>query len=59
MGNINKEWHTAHLMPKNPTRDERGEWHSGHLDECGCRTTSEAEALLIAEYRAKSGSQLA
>lgn len=53
MGSINREWHAEHRMPKNPTRDQRGEWHSEHESECGCRTPSEAEALLIAEHRSK------
>lgn len=50
---INREWHQAHRMPVKPTREQRGEWHSEHVEECGCRAPSEAEALLIAEHRAK------
>ena len=52
MVSINREWHEAHRMPKSPTRDQRGEWHSAHADECGCRAPSEPETLLIEEYRA-------
>jgi len=55
MGSINREWHEAHRMPKNPSCDQRGEWHSAHAFECGCRAPSAAEALLIAEHRAKRG----
>ena len=52
MGKINKEWHDAHRMPVKATREQRGAWHSAHVEQCGCRVPSEAEALLIAEYRA-------
>jgi len=50
---INREWHEAHRMPKNPTREQRGEWHATHVEECGCREPSEAEIQLIEEYRTK------
>lgn len=35
---INKEWHEQHPMPKNPTIDQRIEWHLQHLKHCHCRT---------------------
>jgi len=34
---INKEWHLAHPMPKNPTLDQRIAWHVEHLKYCACR----------------------
>ncbi len=34
---INKEWHLAHPMPKNPTFDQRVEWHLEHQKNCACR----------------------
>jgi hypothetical protein len=34
---INKSWHEAHRMPKNPTLEERLEWHLSHALNCGCR----------------------
>lgn len=34
---INKEWHLGHLMPKNPTFEQRVEWHTEHLKNCKCR----------------------
>jgi hypothetical protein len=37
MGKINAVWHRAHPMPKNPTMDERIEWHQAHAKACGCR----------------------
>jgi len=35
--NINKEWHEAHPMPKNPSVEERIEWHIAHFKNCACR----------------------
>jgi hypothetical protein len=37
MGRINAEWHRAHRMPRNPTLDQRIEWHLAHTKACGCR----------------------
>ncbi|MCR4282178.1 MAG: hypothetical protein NUV72_04015 [Bauldia sp.] len=37
MGRINAAWHRAHPMPKNPTLDQRIEWHLAHARACGCR----------------------
>lgn len=34
---INKEWHEKHVMPKNPTFEERLEWHREHQKHCNCR----------------------
>lgn len=34
---INKEWHLHHTMPKNPTVEQRIEWHLEHLKHCHCR----------------------
>lgn len=34
---LNKEWHVANRMPKNPTLSERVEWHIAHAKNCGCR----------------------
>lgn len=34
---INAVWHTAHRMPKNPTLDQRIDWHVKHARNCSCR----------------------
>ena len=34
---LNKEWHQKHRMPKNPTQDQRIEWHLKHEKNCSCR----------------------
>ena len=36
MGKINKEWHLANKMPKNPTFKQRMEWHIEHEKNCQC-----------------------
>ena len=37
MGTINAAWHAAHRMPKNPTTEQRIEWHLAHAAQCACR----------------------
>jgi hypothetical protein len=34
---INAEWHGNNRMPKNPTMNQRIEWHVEHAKNCGCR----------------------
>jgi hypothetical protein len=34
---MNKEWHLAHKMPKNPTLEQRIKWHTAHAKNCACR----------------------
>jgi hypothetical protein len=34
---LNREWHLAHPMPKNPTQDQRIAWHIEHKKNCSCR----------------------
>jgi hypothetical protein len=34
---INKEWHLAHPMPRNPSLEQRIEWHLMHAANCTCR----------------------
>lgn len=38
---LNREWHLAHVMPRNPTLEQRLEWHAGHAANCGCREMPE------------------
>jgi hypothetical protein len=54
---INKEWHEANRMPKNPTRQQRLDWHIEHSRSCSCRTPSarlqaEMDAWLAERERA-------
>ncbi|HAV24495.1 MAG TPA: hypothetical protein DCX46_13620 [Bacteroidetes bacterium] len=34
---INAVWHRSHRMPKNPTPQQRLDWHIAHAKNCGCR----------------------
>ena len=40
MGKINKEWHLANKMLKNPTHEQRMKWHIEHLKHCNCHPVS-------------------
>jgi len=33
---LNAEWHQQHPMPKNPTLQQRIDWHLAHQKNCGC-----------------------
>lgn len=37
---INKDWHLAHRMPKNPTLEQRIAWHVEHSKHRTCRPLS-------------------
>jgi len=53
MGTINKEWHLAHKMPKNPTLEQRLIWHEEHAKHCTCREMPEELAKLIKAKKKK------
>ncbi|MEX1255568.1 MAG: hypothetical protein WEE64_14615 [Dehalococcoidia bacterium] len=38
---INKAWHEAHRMPKNPSLEQRIAWHREHAKHCACRPIPE------------------
>jgi hypothetical protein len=42
MGKINAEWHNADRMPKNPTWEQRVDWHMRRRQSCACREMSPA-----------------
>ena len=33
----NAVWHETHRMPKNPTLEQRLDWHLQHAANCACR----------------------
>jgi hypothetical protein len=37
MSKLNKAWHLANRMPKNPTLDQRITWQVNHARNCQCR----------------------
>lgn len=47
-GKINKEWHEQHKMSKNPSMEQRIEWHLDHAKNCSCR---KIEGKLAEEMR--------
>ena len=47
---INAEWHRARPMPKNPTLEQRLEWHHEHALNCACRKPPPK----LAEYEKRS-----
>jgi hypothetical protein len=50
---INREWHLAHPMPKNPSLALRVAWHLEHAQACHCRPIpASVAAVLKAQGRA-------
>jgi hypothetical protein len=41
MQKINVGWHKKNRMPKNPTIEQRIEWHLEHHKHCNCRIIPE------------------
>jgi hypothetical protein len=50
MGTINAAWHRAHPMPKNPTLEQRVQWHLAHAAACSCRELPES---MLREFEAR------
>jgi hypothetical protein len=55
---LNKEWHQKHRMPKNPTEDQRIEWHLKHEKNCSCRPIPDKLVDEIRRNRLKSNRTL-
>jgi len=34
---LNREWHLAHKLPRNASREQRLMWHAEHAANCACR----------------------
>jgi hypothetical protein len=34
---MNRAWHEANVLGRNPTRERRLSWHREHQANCGCR----------------------
>jgi hypothetical protein len=55
---INREWHEANRMPKNPTEAQRVTWHREHKKHCACRPVpASLRELVDALERAEVGSE--
>ncbi len=57
MSKINKEWHLAHGMPKNPSLTERVNWHIEHAKNCACRPMPESIKTALKEKDFKTCSR--
>lgn len=55
---LNRVWHEAHVLGRNPTAQQRLEWHLEHAEACGCRklTDEMRERLFAAAEKQKSRS---
>jgi hypothetical protein len=51
---LNREWHLANRMPKNPTIEQRLHWHIEHAKNCGCREMPEKLKAEMKKMEAKS-----
>lgn len=51
---MNKEWHLANRMPKNPTTDQRIAWHLEHKKNCACRDIPETLKTEIRKRKKKN-----
>jgi len=51
MGMINKDWHLANRMPKNPTHEQRMAWHIEHAANCRCHSLTDKLKAEIAEFK--------
>ncbi len=50
---LNKQWHLAHPMPKNPTLEQRIAWHTQHAAHCQCREMPSGIKAAIANRKTK------
>jgi hypothetical protein len=44
-----RRWHEQNRMPKNPTAQQRVEWHLEHAQHCACRPIPAGVLTLIKE----------
>lgn len=51
---LNKEWHEKNRMPKNPSVDERRQWHLQHAKHCACRPIPPKLLAAIKKNRVKT-----
>jgi hypothetical protein len=50
---LNRVWHAANKMPRNPTLEQRIEWHLEHAKYCSCRKMLAEMEVLIAKRKQK------
>ncbi len=59
MSKINKEWHLANKMPKNPTHEQRMKWHIEHVKHCQCYPISAKLQKEIDDFKKKRQKEFA
>lgn len=47
---MNGAWHLRHVMPKNPTLEQRIVWHIAHAKHCACRPIPPKLQAQIRQY---------
>ena len=52
---MNATWHQQHVMPKNPTLEQRLSWHAEHAEACGCRSMPPKLAALLKQRQPGAG----
>ena len=53
---INAEWHEANRMPKNPSHEQRMQWHFEHNKVCQCYPMSAKIKAELAAWEAETAS---
>jgi len=53
MAKTNRLWHERNRMPRNPTPQQRIDWHVAHAANCACRPMPKGVVELIAAARRK------
>jgi hypothetical protein len=54
---INREWHLNNKMSKNPTLEQRIQWHLEHEKNCKCRPIPEKLLEEIVKRKAKPNNE--
>ena len=54
---INKQWHDANRMPKNPSVEQRIQWHVQHAQSCVCRPIPPKLQEIIDKRKAQQGAE--
>jgi hypothetical protein len=55
--NLNREWHLQNKMPKNPSFEQRVQWHLEHEKNCKCRPIPAKLLEEIANKKAKPNNE--
>jgi hypothetical protein len=59
MGQVNKEWHEKNKMPKNPSHEQKMNWHIDHSKNCSCYPISEKLQKEMDEFGKEENEKMA